>query len=108
MGKETAREDSELRPTAKPARSRAASEEIDTPPRQPSWSSFAGEGISGAEVFAGICKEEHLAALFCAPGNYSITHAVAGSGIPSYGGRTEGGMCSAADGFYRASGEVAA
>jgi thiamine pyrophosphate-dependent acetolactate synthase large subunit-like protein len=78
------------------------------PPRQPSWSSFEGEGMTGAEVFAGICKDENLAALFCVPGNYSITHAIAASGIPSYGGRTEGGMCSAADGFYRASGEVAA
>lgn len=70
--------------------------------------SFKPDGLTGAEVFAGLCKEENLAALFCAPGNYAVIHAIAASGIPSYGGRTEGGMCSAADGFYRASGEVAA
>ena len=81
---------------------------LDAPSRQPIWSSFDGEGMTGAEVFASLCKNEGLAALFCAPGNYSITHAMAASGIPSFGGRTEGGMCSAADGFYRASGEVAA
>lgn len=76
--------------------------------RQPDWDSFEGAGMTGAEVFARLCKDEKLAALFCAPGNYAITHAMAAAGIPSYGGRTEGGMCSAADGFYRASGEVAA
>lgn len=74
----------------------------------PKTFSFDGEGMTGAEVFAQLCKEENLSALFCAPGNYAIIHALAASGITTYGGRTEGSMCSAADGFYRASGEVAA
>lgn len=74
----------------------------------PDWDFSDKKGLSASAVFANLCKEEGLAAMFCAPGNYKITHAVAEAGIPSYGGRTEGGMCSAADGFYRASGEVAA
>ncbi|MEQ1161270.1 thiamine pyrophosphate-binding protein [Acinetobacter calcoaceticus] len=76
--------------------------------RQPNWDFSSEQGISAPEIFAKLCKEEGLAALFCAPGNYAITHAMAEAGITSYGGRTEGGMCSAADGFYRASGEIAA
>ena len=75
---------------------------------QPAEPCFQKGGMSGAEVFAKLCKDEQLGALFCAPGNYAITHAIAACGTPSYGGRTEGGMCSAADGFYRTSGEVAA
>jgi len=63
---------------------------------------------SGADVFARACKEEGLGALFCCPGNYSIITALAKHGIPTYGGRTEGPMCSAADAFIRVSGEVAA
>ena len=63
---------------------------------------------SGADVFARACKEEGLAALFCCPGNYGIISALANQGIPTYGGRTEGPMCSAADAFIRVSGEVAA
>ncbi len=74
----------------------------------PNWVFPGGQGMSAPRVFAKLCKEEGLAAMFCTPGNYQITHAIAEEGIPSYGGRTEGGMCSAADGFYRASGEVAA
>ncbi len=62
----------------------------------------------GAGVFARACKEEGLAALFCCPGNYSIISEIANQGIPTYGGRTEGPMCSAADAFIRVSGEVAA
>ncbi len=62
----------------------------------------------GADLFAKACKEEGLAALFCCPGNYSIVSAMANAGIPTYGGRTEGPMCSAADGFIRVTGEVAA
>ena len=62
----------------------------------------------GAELFAKVCKDEGLAALFCCPGNYSIVSAMANAGIPTYGGRTEGSMCSAADGFIRVTGEVAA
>src|SRR5687768_12182633 len=64
--------------------------------------------MSGAEVFARACREEGLAALFCAPGNYAIINAIATEGIPTYGGRTEGGMCAAADGFIRVTGEIAA
>lgn len=62
----------------------------------------------GADLFAKACKEEGLGALFCCPGNYSIVSAIANAGIPTYGGRTEGPMCSAADGFIRVTGEVAA
>ena len=62
----------------------------------------------GADLFAKACKDEGLAALFCCPGNYSIVSALANAGIPTYGGRTEGAMCSAADGFIRVTGEVAA
>jgi thiamine pyrophosphate-dependent acetolactate synthase large subunit-like protein len=64
--------------------------------------------MSGAEVFARACREEGLAALFCAPGNYAVINAIATEGIPTYGGRTEGGMCAAADGFIRVTGEIAA
>ena len=64
--------------------------------------------MTGAQVFAKACKEEGLAALFCAPGNYHVINAIASEGIPSYGGRTEGMMCSAADAFCRVTGEVAA
>ncbi len=64
--------------------------------------------MSGAQVFARICKEEGLAALFCCPGNYSIQNAIALEGIPTYSGRHEGAMCHAADGFCRVTGEVAA
>src|SRR5689334_17670476 len=63
---------------------------------------------TGADVFAQACKEEGLAALFCCPGNYNIITAVAEAGIPAYGGRCEGPMCSAADAFIRVTGEIAA
>ena len=62
----------------------------------------------GAEVFARACREEGLAALFCCPGNYTVINAIAAEGIPTYGGRTEGSMCAAADGFIRVTGEIAA
>ena len=64
--------------------------------------------MNGAEVFARACREEGMAALFCCPGNYQVINAIAAEGIPSYGGRTEGSMCSAADGFIRVTGEIAA
>ncbi|MDE0624891.1 MAG: thiamine pyrophosphate-binding protein [Bryobacterales bacterium] len=64
--------------------------------------------MTGAQIFAKACKEEGLAALFCAPGNYVVINAIASEGIPSYGGRTEGMMCAAADGFARVTGEVVA
>jgi thiamine pyrophosphate-dependent acetolactate synthase large subunit-like protein len=63
---------------------------------------------TGAQIFAKACKDEGLAALFCCPGNYSILSEIANQGIPTYGGRLEGPMCSAADGFIRVTGEVAA
>jgi thiamine pyrophosphate-dependent acetolactate synthase large subunit-like protein len=69
---------------------------------------FEGKGMTGAEVFARLCKEEGLAALFCCPGNYTVINAIASAGVPAYGGRTEGSMCAAADGFSRATGEVTA
>ena len=62
----------------------------------------------GSDVFAKACKEEGLAALFCCPGNYHIVTSIANQGIPTYGGRLEGPMCSAADAFVRVTGEVAA
>jgi acetolactate synthase I/II/III large subunit len=70
--------------------------------------SFEGNGMLGSQVFANACKAENLAALFCCPGNYDIINAIAATGIPSYGGRSEGAMASAADGFYRVTGEVTA
>lgn len=74
----------------------------------PKPGSFEGQGMTGAEVFARLCKEEELAALFCCPGNYTVINAIAAAGVPSFGGRTEGAMCAAADGFSRATGEVTA
>lgn len=64
--------------------------------------------MTGAQVFARVCKEEGLAALFCCPGNYPVINAIAQEGIPTYSGRHEGAMCHAADGFCRVTGEVAA
>jgi thiamine pyrophosphate-dependent acetolactate synthase large subunit-like protein len=69
---------------------------------------FTGRGMTGAEVFAKLCVEEELAALFCCPGNYTVINAMAAAGVPSYGGRSEGSMCAAADGFSRVTGEVTA
>ena len=63
---------------------------------------------SGARIFAKACKDEGLKALFCCPGNYSIVTELANAGVPTYGGRLEGPMCSAADAFCRVTGEVAA
>src|SRR5574341_1437876 len=74
----------------------------------PKPGSFEGNGMSGAEIFAKLCKEEDLAAMFCCPGNYTVINAIAAAGVPSYGGRTEGAMCAAADGFSRVTGEVTA
>jgi thiamine pyrophosphate-dependent acetolactate synthase large subunit-like protein len=70
--------------------------------------SFEGRGMTGAEVFAKLCKEEELAAMFCCPGNYTVINAIAATGIPTYGGRCEGAMCAAADGFSRVTGEATA
>lgn len=64
--------------------------------------------MDGSQVFAKFCADEGLAALFCCPGNYPIINAIAAEGIPTYGGRTEGSMASAADAFCRVTGEVAA
>jgi len=64
--------------------------------------------MSGAEVFAKFCNDEGVAGFFCCPGNYNMINAIAAEGIPSYGGRTEGNMVSAADGFIRVTGEIAA
>jgi len=64
--------------------------------------------MSGAQVFARVCKDEGLAALFCCPGNYNVINAIAEEGIPAYSGRHEGAMCHAADAFIRVTGEIAA
>ncbi len=74
----------------------------------PKVGTFEGRGMTGAEVFAKLCKEEDLAAMFCCPGNYTVINAIAAAGIPSYGGRSEGSMCAAADGFSRVTGEATA
>ncbi len=48
----------------------------------PKVGSFEGRGMSGAEVFAKLCKDEDLAAMFCCPGNYTVINAMAAAGIP--------------------------
>ncbi len=63
--------------------------------------------MTGAEVFAKVCKSEGVAALFCCPGNYTVVHAMAQAGIPAFGGRHEGSMAHAADAFVRSTGELA-
>src|SRR5260370_14341258 len=52
--------------------------------------SFEGRGMSGAEVFAKLCKEEDLAAMFCCPGNYTVINAIAAAGVSTYGGANAG------------------
>jgi thiamine pyrophosphate-dependent acetolactate synthase large subunit-like protein len=84
---------------------KAVDESLNAAPRR---ADFGGQGMTGAQIFANLCKDEELAALFCAAGNYHIFDEIAQVGIPCYGGRTEGGMCAAADGFCRVTGEVAA
>jgi thiamine pyrophosphate-dependent acetolactate synthase large subunit-like protein len=64
--------------------------------------------MNGATLFAVACKAEGLAALFCCPGNYTVTHAMANIGIPVYTGRDERSMSHAADAFTRVTGEVSA
>src|SRR5476649_64219 len=64
--------------------------------------------MNGATLFAKACKAEGLAALFCCPGNYTVTHAMAAIGIPVYTGRDERSMSHAADAFTRVTGEVSA
>lgn len=63
--------------------------------------------MTGANLFGRACKAEGVAAMFLSPGNYAVAHAIANAGIPAFGGRHEGNMCSAADGFIRACGEIA-
>jgi acetolactate synthase I/II/III large subunit len=84
---------------------KAVDESLNAPARR---ADFGEQGMTGAQIFANLCKDEDLAALFCAAGNYNIVDEIAQVGIPCYGGRTEGGMCAAADGFCRVTGEVAA
>lgn len=62
--------------------------------------------MTGANLFGRACLAEGVGAMFCCPGNYGVINAVANHGIPSYGGRHEGTMVSAADGFTRASGAI--
>lgn len=64
--------------------------------------------MTGADVFARVCKAEGLAALFTCPGNYEVIHAIAHQGIPTVTGRHEGSMAHAADAFIRVTGEIAA
>src|SRR5262249_3055144 len=74
----------------------------------PKVGTFEGNGMAGAGGVAKQWKEEDLAALFWRPGNYTVINAIAAAGVPAYGGRTEGNMCAAADGFSRVTGEVTA
>ena len=41
--------------------------------------------MTGAQVFARVCREEGLAALFCCPGNYNVVNAIAQEGVPTFG-----------------------
>jgi len=75
---------------------------LNTPPKPAEFP------MRGSQVFAKVCKNEGLAALFCCPGNYDVINSICEEGIPCFGGRTEGAMCAAADGFIRISGELAA
>jgi acetolactate synthase-1/2/3 large subunit len=75
----------------------------------PTRADFGGaKAISGAQIFANLCKDEELAGFFLCPGNYGIANELAQVGIPTYGGRTEGGMCAMADGYARAANDVVA
>jgi thiamine pyrophosphate-dependent acetolactate synthase large subunit-like protein len=89
----------------------AADPAVTIPPEFAAASSTAPRRLefpmTGAEVFARACKEEGVAALFCCPGNYNVVHALAATGVPSYGGRHEGSMAHAADAFIRVTGEIA-
>jgi hypothetical protein len=49
----------------------------------PKPGSFEGKGMTGAEVFAKLCKEEELAALFCCPGNYTVINAMRRQAYPA-------------------------
>jgi thiamine pyrophosphate-dependent acetolactate synthase large subunit-like protein len=73
-----------------------------TPPEAPKLP------MNGATLFAKACQSEGLAALFCCPGNYTVTHAMAAIGIATYTGRDERSMAHAADAFTRVTGEVSA
>jgi thiamine pyrophosphate-dependent acetolactate synthase large subunit-like protein len=85
---------------------KAISDSLDAAPTRKDFTSPGG--ISGAQIFANLCKDEDLAALFMCSGNYTITHEIAQVGVPSFGGHNEGGMAFAADGYARASGLVTA
>ena len=87
---------------------RIAPDTIKALKQKPIEPSFEGRGMSGDEIFVRACKDEGVQALFCCPGNYGMINAFAQQGIPCYGGRTEGAMCAAADGFIRVTGEIAA
>ena len=63
--------------------------------------------MTGAEVFARVCKEEGLAALFCCPGNYNVQKAIALKAFQPIRA-SQGSMCHAADAFTRVTGAVAA
>ncbi len=65
-------------------------------------------GMTGRGGFRQVLQGRRLAALFCCPGNYQIINAISAAGIPAFGGRSEGSMASAADGFSRCTGEVTA
>ncbi len=101
--------DTQARAAAVGIPSTAIPKEIpDSMSESPKPGAFEGRGMTGAQVFADLCKQEELAAMFCCPGNYTVINAIAAAGVPTFGGRTEASMCAAADGFSRATGEVTA
>ena len=74
--------------------------------KAPAKSKSDGKSGLSAPKPAEFTKDEELAALFMCSGNYTITHEIAQVGIPTFGGRHEGSMAHAADGFSRATAEV--
>src|SRR5690625_873325 len=89
-------------PTVAPVVPKAFEDAKNAPLPEADWP------LSGGQVFARICKEEGLAALFCCPGNYTVVHSIAEQGIPVVSHRDERSAGHAADAFIRASGELAA
>ena len=47
---------------------KAVDDSLNASPRR---ADFSGEGMTGAQVFANLCKDEGLPALFCAAGSVS-------------------------------------
>jgi hypothetical protein len=50
--------------------------------RSPNPRGLLGAGITRAQIFANLCKDEDLPSLFCAAGNYQVVNKIAQAGIP--------------------------